>query len=90
MAIANITMYESLICGYCRAARRLFKNKDWEFTSIVVDGQPLLREEMEVKSGGHTVPQIFINGQHIGGYDDMAALEAKGELDALVNPAEPT
>lgn len=85
MAQANITMYESMLCGYCRAAKRLFANKGWEYTSIVVDGEPALRADMEAKSGRHTVPQIFIGEQHVGGYDDIALLEHNGELDALVN-----
>lgn len=87
MAQATIVMYESMLCGYCRAAKQLFNAKGLEYTSIGVDGQPQVREEMQAKAGRHTVPQIFINDQHIGGYDDLAALEQKGELDALVNPA---
>ncbi len=88
MAQATITLYESTLCGYCRAAKNLFNAKGYEYTSIVVDGQPALRAEMEAKAGRHTVPQIFIGDEHVGGYDDVAALERDGELDALVNPAE--
>lgn len=87
MAQATIVMYESMLCGYCRAARQLLDAKGLEYTSLGVDGQPELREEMQAKADRHTVPQIFIGDQHIGGYDDLAALEKKGELDALVNPA---
>jgi len=54
----------------------------------VVDGQPAIRAEMEAKAGRRTVPQIWIGDQHVGGYDDVAALDRNGELDALVNPAE--
>jgi len=82
-----ITMYESRWCGYCRAAKRLLESKGWSYNSIVVDGEPELRAEMESKSGGHTVPQIFIGDHHVGGYDDMAALDRKGELDDLVSQA---
>jgi len=87
MSKLSITMYESRWCGYCRAARRLLDSKGWEYNSIVVDGEPALRAEMEAKAGRHTVPQIFIGEQHVGGYDDMAALERDGKLDAMVNPA---
>jgi len=52
MAQAEITMYESMLCGYCRAARSLFKNKGWEYTSIGVDGQPAVRAEMEADRNG--------------------------------------
>lgn len=87
MAQATIVMYESMLCGYCRAARQLLEHKELEYTSIGVDGEPAVREEMQQKAGRHTVPQIFIGEQHIGGYDDLAALEKSGELDALVNPS---
>jgi len=88
MAQAEITLYESMLCGYCRAAKSLFDSKGWEYNSIVVDGQPAIRAEMEAKAGRRTVPQIWIGDQHVGGYDDVAALDRNGELDALVNPAE--
>ncbi len=88
MSQANITMYESKWCGFCRAARSLLDNKGLEYTSIVVDGQPTLRAEMEAKAGRTSVPQIFVGDHHVGGYDDMAALERNGEFDALVNPPE--
>lgn len=80
---ANIVMYESDWCGYCRAARRLFEKKGWEYESRLVDGKAELRAEMREKSGRTSVPQIFIGDHHVGGYDDLAALEADGELDAL-------
>jgi len=80
-------MYESRWCGFCRAAKRLLDSKGWEYNSIVVDGEPGLRAEMEAKAGRHTVPQIFIGDHHVGGYDDLAALESDGKLDELVNPA---
>jgi len=87
MTKPTITMYESRWCGFCRAAKRLLDSKGWEYNSIVVDGEPGLRAEMEAKAGRHTVPQIFIGDHHVGGYDDLAALESDGKLDELVNPA---
>ena len=78
---SGIVMYESKWCGYCRAARRLFDSKGWEYEGRVVDGNASLRAEMTDKTGRTSVPQIFFGDRHIGGYDDMAELEEKGELD---------
>ncbi len=78
----NIVMYESDWCGFCRAARRLLKAKGWEFESRLVDGNNELRADMQRISGRTSVPQIFFGSRHIGGFDDMAALEDAGELDA--------
>ena len=78
----NIVMYESDWCGFCRAARRLLKAKGWEFESRLVDGNNELRADMQRISGRTSVPQIFFGSRHIGGFDDMAALEDAGELAA--------
>ena len=80
---AKIVMYESDWCGYCRAARRLFEQKGWDYESRLVDGKPTVRAEMRERSGRTSVPQIFIGEHHVGGYDDLAALESDGELEAL-------
>ncbi|MBX2886695.1 MAG: glutaredoxin 3 [Granulosicoccus sp.] len=80
-------MYESNWCGYCRAAKRLLSQKGWEYESRVVDGNSELRQEMQQLSGRTSVPQIFFGKQHIGGFDDMAALEEEGELEELYNSA---
>jgi len=76
-------MYESRICGYCMAAKRLFKKKGWEYESKIVDGNSELRTEMQNLTGRTSVPQIYIGDTHVGGFDDLAELEDKGELDAL-------
>lgn len=81
----SIVMYESRICGFCMAAKRLLKQKGWEYESRVVDGNSELRGEMQKLTGKTSVPQIFFDDTHVGGYDDMAALENKGELDTLYN-----
>ncbi len=83
----RIVMYESNWCGYCRAAKRLLSQKGWEYESRVVDGNSELRQEMQQLSGRTSVPQIFFGKQHIGGFDDMAALEEEGELEELYNSA---
>ena len=77
-------MYTQAFCGYCSAARKLLQNKGVDFTEIKVTLNSNLRREMIERSGRHTVPQIFIGEQHIGGYDDMAELDRHGKLDALL------
>jgi glutaredoxin 3 len=84
-AMADVVIYTSAFCGYCARAKRLLKEKGIDFNEIGVDMNPALREEMMEKSGGrYTVPQIFINGQHVGGCDDLHDLDARGELDKLL------
>jgi glutaredoxin 3 len=74
-----------MFCPYCHSAKRLLAKKGAEFTEIDVTMQPAKREEMTKLAGGQrTVPQIFIGSHHVGGSDDLHALEAKGELDALL------
>jgi len=79
----KIKMYESRICGYCMAARRMLDKKGWAYESLVVDGNMALREEMQSLTGRTSVPQIFFGETHVGGFDDMAELESLGELDTL-------
>ena len=78
---SGIVMYESDWCGFCRAARRLLQSKGWAYESRLVDGNAPLRAEMLERSGRTSVPQIFFGDRHIGGFDDMAALESDDELD---------
>ncbi|KTD57250.1 glutaredoxin 3 [Legionella shakespearei] len=82
--MAEVIMYSTGSCPYCIRAKDLLHSKNISFTDIRVDLQPELREEMMVKSGRRTVPQIFINGQAIGGCDDLYALEAQGKLNQLL------
>lgn len=82
--MAQIILYTTGYCPYCVKAKALLTQKNAPFTEIRVDLQPELRDEMVRKSGGHTVPQIFINGQAIGGCDDLHALDAQGKLDTLL------
>ncbi len=83
--MAQIEMYMKPTCGFCHAAMRLFDSKNAAFTKIDLLANPGRRTEMIQKAGGRTtVPQIFINGQHIGGYDDLHALNASGKLDPLL------
>ncbi len=77
-------MYTQALCGYCSAARKLLNSKGVNFTEINVTLNTSRRREMIERSGRRTVPQIFIGDRHIGGYDDMAALDRHGELDTLL------
>lgn len=80
----SITIYTTPTCPYCTAAKSLLGNKQAGFTEIDVSMQPELREEMMRRSGRRTVPQIFIGTTHVGGYDDLAALDSAGRLDVLL------
>ena len=80
----NITMYSTRFCPYCIRARFLLDSKNVSYTDIGVDARPELRREMMAKSGRRTVPQIWIGDRHVGGYDDLAMLEQRGELDELL------
>ena len=80
-------MYSTAFCPYCVRARNMLDSKGVNYTDIAVDGAAHLRREMERASGRYTVPQIWIGGQHVGGYDDLAALERQGQLDKLLQAA---
>jgi glutaredoxin 3 len=83
--MADITLYIDPFCPYCARAKRLLGSKGVQWTEIDVVAQPALRKEMRDRAGGkNSVPQIFINGQHVGGCDDLHALDAKGGLDPLL------
>ncbi len=83
--MANILMYTSAVCPYCINAERLLASKGvTEINKIRVDLQPEKRDEMIEKTGRRTVPQIFIDDRHIGGFDDLRALDQAGGLDPLL------
>ncbi len=81
---ADVLMYTTTYCPYCVRARELLAHKGVQFNEIKVDEHPEKRDEMIQRSSRRTVPQIFINGQAIGGCDDMYALEHTGQLDKLL------
>jgi glutaredoxin 3 len=87
MSTPKIIMYTTPVCPYCVRAKALLKRKGMEsITEIDVSGSPEVREAMIQKAGGkRTVPQIFIGGLHVGGCDDLYALDSQGKLDALLN-----
>lgn len=80
----KVEVYSTAFCPYCSRARHLLEKKGIEFTEYRVDKDLDLRTEMESRSQRTSVPQIFIQGRHIGGFDDMAELDIDGELDKLL------
>ncbi len=83
--MAEVEVYTGFMCGYCFAAKRLLKRKGVAFEEIKVGFRPGRRAEMMERAGGqHTVPQIFIDGKHIGGCDDLLALDSAGKLDSAL------
>jgi glutaredoxin 3 len=85
MTDERVIVYSQPFCGYCSAAKRLLTAKGAAFTEIDVMFEAGRRAEMIRRSSGRrTVPQIFIDGRHIGGYDDLSALDKAGELDRLL------
>lgn len=77
----NVVIYTTAMCPYCVRARALLDKKGVGYTDIRIDAQPEMRGEMESLSGRTSVPQIFIDDFHVGGFDDMAELDVDGELD---------
>ncbi len=83
--MSNVTIYTTSTCPFCIRAKQLLDSKQVKYNEISVDNNPALRAEMTHLAGRHTVPQIFIDHQPIGGCDDLYALEAQGRLDTLLN-----
>lgn len=88
--MAQVEIYSTLFCPYCARAKSLLEKKSVAFVNIDVIEDTSKRDEMVKRSGGrHTVPQIFIDGEHIGGSDELYALERAGKLDAKLGIAPP-
>ena len=81
---ARVVIYTTAFCGYCLRARQLLDRKGVAYEEIRVDGDPERRREMTERSGRRTVPQIFIGDRHVGGCDDLFALDRAGGLDPLI------
>jgi glutaredoxin 3 len=83
--VATVEIYTKASCGFCTRAKRMLEMKKIDYREIAVDRGGAPREEMIQRANGRsTVPQIFINGRHVGGCDDLMALEYDGKLDALL------
>lgn len=86
---AHVVMYTTAVCPYCTMAERLLKSKGVDdIEKIRVDLDPGVREAMMKNTGRRTVPQIYIGDTHVGGFDDISALDRAGKLDPLLNPLE--
>lgn len=84
MSQAGIVVYSKSWCPYCQRAKALLRAKQVDFAEVDIEAHAERRSEMIARSGRTTVPQIFINGQHVGGSDDLHALNAAGGLDPLL------
>ena len=88
MPSKDVVIYTTMFCPYCQSAKALLSQKGVAFHEIKVDGDRAARQAMSEKAGGRSsVPQIFIGGQHIGGFDDLSALDSAGKLDPLLTAA---
>jgi glutaredoxin 3 len=89
MAMAEVELYTTPFCPYCVRARALLDRKGVAFTDIDITEEPARRVEMVRRAGGRTsVPQIFIDGEHIGGSDELVTLDRTGELDAKLGTSK--
>jgi glutaredoxin 3 len=88
VVMSKIEVYSTAVCPYCVAAKNLLKSKGLEWTDVRVDTDAAQRDAMLARSGGRrTVPQIFINDRHVGGYDDLVAADRSGKLAELLEQA---
>lgn len=86
--MAKIVMYSTAVCPYCVRAEQLLKSRGViEIEKIRIDLDPVLKDAMVAKTGRRTVPQIYIDERHIGGFDDLAALDRSGGLEPLLKAA---
>ena len=86
--MSKIEVYSTAVCPYCVAAKNLLKSKGLEWTELRIDTDAAQREAMLTRSGGRrSVPQIFVNDQHVGGYDDLVAADRSGKLKQLLELA---
>lgn len=84
----KIEVYSTAVCPYCVAAKNLLKSKGLEWIEVRIDTDPAQRDAMLARSGGRrTVPQIFVNDQHVGGFDDLVAADRSGKLAELLGQA---
>ena len=87
MSQPKVVVYSGRFCGYCTAAERLFQSKNIKYELIKVDEDKEMFDHMMKITGRRTIPQIFIDEFHVGGFDDLSALNQSGKLDELLNPS---
>jgi len=85
--MVKVEIYTSAMCAYCVAAKNLLKQKGLDYSEIRIDTDPSRRDEMLKRTQRRTVPQIFIAGQHVGGFDDLVAADRSGQLAQLIGGA---
>ena len=86
--MSKIEVYSTAVCPYCVAAKNLLKSRGLEWVEVRIDTDAAERDAMLARSGGRrTVPQIFVNDQHVGGYDDLVAADRSGKLKQLLELA---
>ena len=85
--MAKVVLYTTAFCGYCARAKALLEQKGVAYEEIDVTFSPDKRAEMKARAGRSTVPQIWIDGQHVGGSDELQALDAAGKLDPMLGTA---
>lgn len=79
--MASVELYSTAVCPYCVAAKNLLKQKGFDYEEIRIDMDPVRRDEMLVRTGGRrSVPQIFVNGNHVGGFEELVAADRSGKL----------
>jgi glutaredoxin 3 len=83
----KVEIYTSAMCAYCVAAKTFLKQKGLDYSEVRIDTDPTRRDEMLARAQRRTVPQIFIDGQHVGGYDDLVAADRSGALARLIGNA---
>jgi glutaredoxin 3 len=86
--VARVEIYTTVVCPFCVRAKRLLQARGIPYDEIDVEGDDALRADLVERTGRRTVPQIFIDGRSIGGFEELAALDAAGELKALVPQAD--
>ncbi len=85
--MSNVIIYSTAVCPYCVAAKNFLKSRGASYSEVRIDTDPVARAEMMAKTKRTSVPQIFINEVHVGGYDDMVALDRAGGLKSLLEAA---
>jgi len=83
----KVEIYTSTLCAYCTAAKNLLKQRGLDYAEIRIDTDPAKREEMVQRAQRRTVPQIFVAGQHVGGFEDLVAADRSGKLAAILEAA---
>jgi glutaredoxin 3 len=84
--MTDFEIFTTAICPYCVAAKNFLKNRGFDYREVRIDREPGKLDEMLARSAGRrSVPQIFVNGAHVGGYDDLVAAERSGRLQALID-----